>query len=129
MIKGFKDFLLRGNVVDLAVAFVIGLAFVTVVEALLKGFIDPLIGAIFGKPSLDNVGNFSIGNGQFSIGIILTALLNFILVAAVIYFVVVVPMKAIMDRQARGQAAPDEPPPPDVALLTEIRDLLRARAL
>jgi len=129
MIKGFKDFLLRGNVVDLAVAVVIGAAFATVVEASLKGFINPLIGAIFGKPSLDSVGNFSLGNGEFSIGVILTALLNFVIIAAVIYFVVVVPMKAIMERAKRGQVATEEAPEPNVALLTEIRDLLKARNL
>jgi large conductance mechanosensitive channel len=125
MIKGFKEFLMRGNVVDLAVAVVIGVAFAAVVDGLLKGLVNPLIAAIFGSPNLDSVGNFAIGKGEFSIGIFLTALLNFVIIAAAIYFFVVVPMKKIQER--RGVVAADETPA-DVALLAEIRDLLRSRA-
>ncbi len=125
MIKGFKEFLLRGNVVDLAVAFVIGGAFAKVVEGLLSGLINPLIAAIFGSPNLDSVGMFTIGKGEFSIGVLLTALVNFVIIAAAIYFFVVIPVKKVMERNAAPAAA--EETPADVALLTEIRDLLRTR--
>jgi large conductance mechanosensitive channel len=127
MIKGFKEFLLRGNVVDLAVAFVIGVAFAKVVEGLLNGLINPLIAAIFGSPNLDSVGTFTIGKGEFSIGLLLTPLVNFVIIAAAIYFFVVIPMKKIMERRTRGEAAVDDTPA-DVVLLGEIRDLLRTRA-
>ena len=126
MIKGFKEFLMRGNVVDLAVAVVIGGAFAKVVEGLLNGLINPLIAAIFGSPNLDSVGNFTIGKGEFSIGVLLTAVVNFVIIAAAIYFFVVVPVKKVMERNAQPAAA--EETPADVALLTEIRDLLRTRA-
>jgi len=127
MIKGFKEFLLRGNVVDLAVAFVIGVAFAKVVEGLLNGLINPLIAAIFASPNLDSVGTFTIGKGEFSIGLLLTPLVNFVIIAAAVYFFVVVPMKKIMERRMRGEAAVDDTPA-DVVLLGEIRDLLRTRA-
>jgi large conductance mechanosensitive channel len=125
MIKGFKEFLMRGNVIDLAVAVVIGAAFTMVINAVVKGFIDPLIAAIFGKPNLDDVLVFTIHNAQFSIGMILTALLNFVLVAAAVYFVVVLPINAINNRRRRGIPDP-EVPPSEADLLTEIRDLLAA---
>jgi large conductance mechanosensitive channel len=127
MIKGFKEFLLRGNVVDLAVAFVVGVAFAKVVEGLLNGLINPLIAAIFGSPNLDSVGTFTIGKGEFSIGLLLTPLVNFVIIAAAVYFFVVIPMKNIMERRTRGEAAVDDTPA-DVVLLGEIRDLLRTRA-
>lgn len=125
MLKGFKEFIMRGNVVDLAVAVVIGAAFATVVDGLLRGLINPLIAALFGQPNLDDVGTFTINDAQFSIGVFLTALLNFLIIAAAIYFFVVVPMKRVTQRYAGP--ADDETTPPDVALLAEIRDLLRAR--
>lgn len=128
MIKGFRDFLLRGNVVDLAVAVVIGAAFAKIVEALLAGFINPLIGAIVGQPTLDQFLNFTIGKGEFKIGILLTAILNFVIIAAAIYFIVIVPLQKLTELRNRGQAEPDAAPvAEDVALLTEIRDLLRSR--
>jgi large conductance mechanosensitive channel len=123
MIKGFKEFLLRGNVLDLAVAIVIGAAFTMVINAVVSGFINPLIAAIFGKPDLTHVLTFSINGAQFSIGIILNALLNFILVAAAIYFFIVVPVNAIRNRRNRGVPDPDVPPT-ETDLLIEIRDLL-----
>ena len=127
MIKGFRDFILRGNVVDLAVAFVIGLAFAAVVDALLKGLINPLISAIFGKPNLDSVGVFTINNSVFSIGLLLTAIINFVIIAAAIYFLVVVPMNMVQERRRRGEEPEAEETPEEVALLREIRDALRAR--
>lgn len=120
--KGFKDFLMRGNVVDLAVAVVIGAAFTLVINAIVTGFVTPLIAAIFGEPNLNSVGNFTINGADFSIGLILTALVNFVLVAAAIYFVIVLPMKKLKERTAKEDAAA----PTEVELLTEIRDSLRA---
>ena len=111
---------------DLAVAFVIGVAFTAVIGAFVSGFIDPLVAAIFGKPNLDSVGHFTIGKGQFNIGIILTAVLNFVLVAAAIYFVIIVPVNAMRNRYARP--ADDEAGPSEVELLTQIRDELRSRS-
>jgi large conductance mechanosensitive channel len=126
MLKGFRDFLMRGNVLDLAVAFVIGVAFTAVIGAVVKGLIDPLIAAIFGKPDLDSVGHFTIGKGQFNIGIILTAVVNFVLVAAAIYFVIIVPVNALRNRYAKP--AEVEAGPSEVELLTQIRDELRTRS-
>ncbi len=126
MIKGFKEFIMRGNVVDLAVAFVLGVAFAAVVEGLLNGLINPLIAAIFGSPNLDSVGTFTINQAEFSIGVFLTPLVNFLIIAFAIYFFVVVPMKKLQDRRAAPAEA--EETPADVTLLAEIRDLLRTRA-
>src|SRR6478752_4366733 len=127
MLKGFRDFIMRGNVVDLAVAVVIGAAFALVIKSVLDGLINPLIAAIFGKPNLDEVGTFTINNAHFSIGLVLTALINFIIIAAVIYFLVVVPMNALAERRKRGQVADEEAKSDEVVLLTEIRDALRLR--
>lgn len=127
MIKGFREFLMRGNVIDLAVAVVIGAAFTALVTKLVEGIINPLIAAIVGKPNLDNVGNFSIGKGEFLIGPFLTAVLNFLLVAAAVYFVLIVPMNKLMSMRKTGEEPEPEAPSEDVILLQEIRDLLRAR--
>jgi large conductance mechanosensitive channel len=124
VIKGFRDFIMRGNVIDLAVAFVIGVAFVAVVGAFTTGILDPLIAAVFGKPDLSSVGTFDVNGAHFSIGLFLTALLNFLLVAATVYFVIVVPMNKLKSRSAKAE----EPAgPSEVDLLTEIRDALRDR--
>jgi large conductance mechanosensitive channel len=127
MIDGFKKFLLRGNVVDLAVAVVIGAAFGAVVKGLLDGIITPLIAAIFGKPDISGVLSFTIHNAHFSIGTFLNAILNFIVIAAVIYFLVVVPMMKIQERRARGVEPEPEAIPEDTLLLRQIRDALGAR--
>jgi large conductance mechanosensitive channel len=126
MIKGFREFVLRGNVVDLAVGIVIGVAFTTVVNALVSGLINPVVAAVFGKADLTGVGTFAINRAQFSIGLILTAVINFVLVAAAIYFLVVVPVNRLRSRFEKPVeevlAGPSE-----VELLTEIRDSLRNR--
>ncbi|HSI92191.1 MAG TPA: large conductance mechanosensitive channel protein MscL [Jiangellaceae bacterium] len=127
MIKGFKEFILRGNVMDLAVALVVGLAFTAVVNALVDHLITPLIAAIFGEPNLDSVATFTINNATFSIGAVLTALLNFLLVAAAVYFVLIVPMNKLAERQRSGVDSPPDAPAEEVALLREIRDLLQQR--
>lgn len=123
LIAGFKSFVLRGNVVDLAVAVVIGVAFAAVVKAVLDGLVTPLIAAIFGATSLDGVGRFTINDANFSIGVVLTALLNFLAVAAVIYFLVVTPVNRLLARFASGEE-PAAAPDPQLVLLGEIRDLL-----
>src|SRR6478752_3152415 len=107
MLKGFRDFIMRGNVVDLAVAVVIAGAFALVIKSVLDGLINPLIAALFGKPNLDSVGTFEINDAQFSIGVVFTALINFVCIAAAIYFIVIVPMNMLAERRRRGQV--DEP--------------------
>jgi large conductance mechanosensitive channel len=120
MLKGFKDFLMRGNVVDLAVAVVIGAAFGGVVKAFADDFIGGLIAEIGGVPDFSEE-----GIGHVVYGTTITALINFVIVAAVIYFVVVAPMRALAARRA---VEADSPAPSDeTVLLTEIRDLLAKR--
>lgn len=123
MLKGFKEFIMRGNVMDLAVAVVIGAALATVIEALVQHFITPLIAAIFGQPDLSEVRRFTINNAVFSIGAILTALIYFLLVAAAVYFFIVVPMNNLMARRSSGEE-PVATPSEDIQLPREIRDLL-----
>ena len=106
MLKGFKQFLLRGNVIDLAVAVVIGGAFGAVVAALVKDLITPLIAAIVGKPDFSAI-KFTINGSLFAVGDFINALVSFVLVAAAIYFFVVAPVNAIMARARRGEAPPD----------------------
>ena len=101
MIKGFRDFILRGNVVDLAVAVVIGAAFGAVVKAFVDNLITPLIAAIFGKPDFSGLA-FTINGSIFRYGLFINALITFLLVAAAVYFVVVAPMNKLAERRARG---------------------------
>ena len=119
--KGFKEFVTRGNVIDLAVAFVIGLAVVALINSIVAGIITPMISALFGEPNLDSVGTFEINDSVFSIGVVLTALVNFVLIAAAVYFLIVLPMNKLRERSAGSEeyAAPTE-----VDLLAEIRDAL-----
>ncbi|MCK9927900.1 large conductance mechanosensitive channel protein MscL [Frankia sp. Mgl5] len=125
--KGFKEFLLRGNVVDLAVAVVIGTAFTAVVTSLVANLFTPLIAAIIGKPDFAQL-TFTINNSVFYYGRFLNSLIAFLSIAAVIYFVVVAPVSRINERRRRGQTSPlDDPTLTDEPrLLTEIRDLLVA---
>jgi large conductance mechanosensitive channel len=127
MIKGFKEFILRGNVIDLAVAVVIGAAFGAVIKAFIDGFINPLVAAIFGKTDLTHVMVFHINHAEFSIGLILNAIINFLFVAAAIYFVIVMPLNTLAERRKKGLEPEPEAPTEDVLLLQEIRDLIRAR--
>jgi large conductance mechanosensitive channel len=121
VIKGFRDFILRGNVVDLAIAVVIGVAFNAVIQAFVRDIITPLIAAIFGKPNFSSL-SFRIHHSLFTYGDLINYLITFLTVAAAVYFVLVVPLNAIKARRERGGTA--EPVPEDIALLTEIRDLL-----
>lgn len=127
MIKGFKDFLLRGNVVDLAVAVVIGVAFGAVVQAFATDFIGGVIGVIGGTPDFGSAG-VDAGDGRIVIGSTINALINFVIVAAAVYFFVVVPVNKLMERRKRGEEPEVAAPSEDVLLLQEIRDLLRQRA-
>ena len=115
MLKGFKEFIMRGNVVDLAVAVVIGAAFGKIVTAIVDGFINPLIAAIFGKTDISRVWFFKVNGAEFHIGWILQAALNFLFVAAAIYFLIVLPLNKLAERRARG-----EEPEPE-SLTTEDR--------
>jgi large conductance mechanosensitive channel len=124
VIKGFKDFLLRGNVVDLAVAVVIGAAFGGVVTGFVDSFLTPLIGVIGGGGEL--AGEFVINDQHFTWGAFLSTLIGFLLTAAVIYFVVVMPMRKLVERRKRGEEA-GPALPTQVELLVEIRDLLRSQ--
>jgi large conductance mechanosensitive channel len=127
VLKGFREFITEGNVIDLAVAVVIGAAFTTVINAVVTGLITPLIAAIFGQPNLDRVANFTINGADFSIGIILTAIVYFLLVAAAVYFVLIAPMNKYRELRARGEEEKSEAPPEDLLVLQEIRDLIRDR--
>ena len=128
VIKGFREFITRGNVIDLAVAVVIGAAFTAVVAALTDNILNPVIAALgpsdaagLGFQITDNPATF------VDLGAVIAAAINFLLVAAIIYFVFVLPMNTYREKRAAG--AEDEPaaPPDDVLLLQEIRDLLRAQ--
>ena len=131
MIKGFKDFIMRGNVIDLAVAVVIGAAFTAIVNAFVEGLINPLIGVIFQVGDLSDwtidVPTLSGGVSTFQIGVIVGALINFLAVAAIVYFVFVLPMNHFKERQA-AKAGVDEAEeaklPTEQELLVQIRDLL-----
>ena len=101
MIKGFRDSILRGNVIDLAVAVVIGAAFGAVVKAFVDNLITPLIAAVFGKPDFSGLA-FTINGSIFKYGLFINALITFLLVAAAVYFVVVAPMNKLAERRARG---------------------------
>jgi large conductance mechanosensitive channel len=106
MLKGFRQFLLRGNVIDLAVAVVIGAAFGAVVSALVKDLLTPLIAALVGKPDFSAIA-FEVNGSRFLIGDFINALISFLLIGAAVYFFVVVPVNAVMARIRRGEAPPD----------------------
>jgi large conductance mechanosensitive channel len=104
--KGFKQFLLRGNVLDLAVAVLMAAAFGAVITALVKDLITPLIAAIVGQPDFSAI-TFTINNSKFLVGDFINALISFLLIATAIYFFVVVPVNRILARMRRGEAPVD----------------------
>ncbi len=106
MLRGFKEFVLRGNVLDLAVAVVVGGAFGAIVNAMVKDLITPLIGAIIGKPDFSGL-VVTINGSQFLVGDFLNAIISFLLIAAAVYFFIVVPVNALKARAARGEAPAD----------------------
>lgn len=126
MLKGFKDFLMRGNVIDLAVAVVIGTAFTAIVTSITEHLIQPLIAAIGGTSVTGLAWTIVDGNPKSTVDFaaVITAILNFLIVAAVVYFLLVFPLKRIQERRKRGEEeGPSEPS--EVELLIEIRDLLQ----
>ncbi|MBT0566605.1 large-conductance mechanosensitive channel protein MscL [Williamsia sp. CHRR-6] len=129
MLKGFKDFLMRGNVIDLAVAVVIGAAFTAIVKAFTDNIIQPLINAIGGSGTAEGLG-FKIlsdkANTFVDIGSLITAAINFVVVAAVVYFVIVLPFEKLKSLNASDDPA-DPAGPTEAELLGEIRDLLAAQ--
>lgn len=133
MLQGFKEFITRGNVLDLAVAVVIGAAFSGVISGLVDGFIMPLIGWLVGAPDFTSIA-FSVPNWQggsttFQIGLFIQGLIMFLLIAAAIYFFVITPVRKLSEMRKRGEEPTvEESLAEDVVLLTEIRDLLRAQA-
>ena len=132
--KGFRDFVLRGNVVDLAVAVVIGAAFTAIVTSIVTNVIDPLIAAIFNAGTLSNslvvhLPWISGKGGDLRFGAVLGAIINFLIVAAVVYFAFVLPLNWAMKRafarkQQEATATPAATPPTETELLIQIRDLL-----
>ena len=126
MLKGFKDFLFRGNIVDLAVAVVIGTAFTALVSTFTGAIIEPIINS-FGGASVDGL-SFRIieKNAATTVDVaaVINAIITFVITAAVVYFIFVVPSKKLMERLAAGQEEEPAGPSEDVLLLREIRDLL-----
>ena len=135
--KGFREFLLRGNVIDLAVAVVIGAAFTAIVTTIVNALINPLIGAVFNASSLDKalvvaIPTLSGGHAKLLFGAVIGAVINFVIVAAVVYFALVLPVnhlkKVAFERVQKNQEqTPQDVPPTDVEVLLEIRDLLRSQ--
>lgn len=130
--KGFKEFIMRGNVIDLAVAVVIGAAFTGIVTALVEGIFNPAIGALFNAGSLKELWVVSIptsegGTANLAFGAVIAALIQFLLVAAVVYFVLVMPinhLRKVAEAKRAAGASDEEVPPTELDVLTEIRDLL-----
>ena len=134
MLQDFKKFLMRGNVIDLAVAVVIGAAFNAVINAFVTFIINPIIAAIFGKPDITDVLNITLresdeGDAILSIGGFLQEVLNFLIIGASL-FVVIKAFEAMQDRRRRGDVAEEDTPTPsdEALILGEIRDLLRSQA-
>lgn len=128
VVKGFRDFIMRGNVVELAVAVVIGAAFTTLINAIVSGLFNPLIAAIFGANDLTEVGTFELNNTPFLPGLVLDALVKFLVIAAAVYVVIVLPLNAFAQRRKEGVEPEPAKPAEDVLLLQEIRDLLAAQS-
>lgn len=132
MVKGFRDFILRGNIVDLAVAVVVGTAFAAVVKAFGDAVIQPVLNAIPGGKT-QGLG-FSLRGGKrtsatfVDLSGLINAVIVFLITAAVVYFVFVLPMNTLAERRKRGEEPEPAAPTEDVIVLTEIRDLLRAQA-
>lgn len=125
MFQGFKDFIMRGNVVDLAVGVVIGAAFTGLVSSLTDGFLKPLIQVISGGSGV-KAGKFYVREVPFDYATFINAAITFALTAAVLYFLVVYPLNALAERRRRGEEPPPKTPSEEVQLLTEIRDALLA---
>jgi large conductance mechanosensitive channel len=129
LLKGFKEFILRGNVIDLAVAVVIGTAFTSIVMAIVNGIFTPLISALFKANTLNGALKVPIGNSDLLFGSVLGAVIQFLLISVVVYFVFVFPLNHLKERVAKkkSRGVVDEgTPTTELDLLIEIRDLLAA---
>ena len=124
--KEFREFVTRGNVIDLAVAVVIGLAFTAIINAVVSGLITPLIGMIGGN-DYSNL-DFTINDSTFEYGLVINAIIQFLFIAAAVFFLIVKPINVINERRRRGEEPEPEELSDEAALLTEIRDLLRNRS-
>jgi len=126
MLEEFKKFVMRGNVLDLAVAVIIGVAFYAVVQAFANGILMNFVAAVFGQPSFDSI-RIEIGDGALLVGVFLTSLVNFVIIAFALFLVVQV-FERLQQARLRGGAADETTPAPsdETVLLAEIRDLLRA---
>lgn len=125
MVKEFREFLLRGSVVDLAVAVVLGAAFGAVVTSFVEDLLTPLIAAVGGQSDFAGL-TFTINDSAFRYGEFINAIVSFLLIGAAVFFLVVKPVNALMARRKAGVEPEAEAVPEDVVLLGEIRDLLRA---
>jgi len=124
--KEFREFITRGNVIDLAVAVIIGLAFTAIINAIVSGLITPLIGMIGGNDFSDL--DFKINGSTFEYGLVINAVIQFLLIAAAVFFFIVKPINMLNERRRRGEEPEPEELSDEAALLTEIRDLLRDRS-
>jgi large conductance mechanosensitive channel len=124
MIKEFREFLLRGNVVDLAVAVILGAAFGAVVTSFVNDILMQLIAAIGGQPDFSGL-TFTINDAEFRYGSFLNAVISFVIIGAAVFFLVVRPINTLMARRKAGLEPEPEAMPENVVLLGEIRDLLR----
>jgi len=123
MLKGFRDFIMRGNVVDLAVGIVIGAAFTAVVTAFTKAFLEPVIRLLSGGKGVQ-AGAFRVRGIAFDWASFINACITFVITAAALYFLVVYPLNKLAERRARGEEPPSAAPSEEIKLLTEIRDAL-----
>jgi large conductance mechanosensitive channel len=124
LFREFREFILRGNAIDLAVAVVLGAAFGAVVTSLVNDILTPLIAMVFGEPDFGGL-SFTINGAHFRYGAFINAVISFLLIGAAIFFVVVKPVNVLMARRRAGEEPPPEAVAEDVVLLGEIRDLLR----
>jgi len=124
--KEFREFITRGNVIDLAVAVIIGLAFTAIINAIVSGLITPLIGMIGGNDFGDL--DFTINDSTFEYGEVINAIIQFLLIAAAVFFFIVKPINMLNERRRQGEEPEPEELSDEAALLTEIRDLLRDRS-
>ena len=124
MLKGFKEFIARGNVIELAVGVIIGAAFKNIVDALVDGIINPLIAAVIGKPDFSDAFILTLNGTDVKFGVLITAVINFLLMAFAIYFCIVVPMNALNARRKEAEDNTPKEVSEEVQLLTEIRDAL-----
>jgi large conductance mechanosensitive channel len=127
MLKEFRNFILRGNAIDLAVAVVLGAAFGAVVTSLVEDIVTPIISIIFGKPGFEDL-TITINDAVIRYGAFLNAVLSLITIGAAVFFLVVKPVNMLMERRKAGMEPEPEAVPEDVVLLGEIRDLLRTQS-